>query len=287
MPLHQPRDEIGHSLRVRSLLLKSSNPQGSHRTNPIETTHLVSSHMMVDIASDQMLLRSHILYARKSVFPNVGTIVTPQLTDERFEYRGEPPRIPQNLKRGSDFLSGCIPEPGKKSKVKSSCGRRRGLIGGYRTVHFRARIVDVDGVQILPSELPRLNTAKHAFQHPTVSKRESRYKLYRDNAPRTFVKFINPAIPGWFPFSRVNASCHFARIWFLPVSLVIFIEEGRGRNGSEGTRRGWKEARRMQSSSHGLGRRKITKHRRYQDREDKTVRDTNRPVDKQQYKSRE
>ena len=67
MPLHQPRDGIGHSSLARSLLLESSNSQSSHRTSPIEITYLVSGHMVVDVASDQMLLRSHILYARESV----------------------------------------------------------------------------------------------------------------------------------------------------------------------------------------------------------------------------
>jgi len=66
MPLHQPRYEIGHSSRIRSLLLESSHPQSSHRHRPSETTHLVSAHMMANVTSDQVLLRSHILYTHES-----------------------------------------------------------------------------------------------------------------------------------------------------------------------------------------------------------------------------
>ena len=42
----------------------------------------------------------------------------------------------------------------------------------YRTVHFRALVVDIDGVQILPGKLPCLNasnTSKPMFQCPAIT----------------------------------------------------------------------------------------------------------------------
>jgi hypothetical protein len=68
--------------------------------------------------------------------PNIEATTTPR-TDERFENRGQPPRVSQNLERGSDFLNGYVPEPNEEIKVKPGRRtRRRGLIGDVAPCTF-------------------------------------------------------------------------------------------------------------------------------------------------------
>ena len=88
MPLSQPRYKISHSSRIGSLLLESSSPQSLHRPDPSETAYLVSGHMKLDVMSDQVLLRSHVLCNPMSQFPPSIKVTITQPTDECLKDRG-------------------------------------------------------------------------------------------------------------------------------------------------------------------------------------------------------
>ena len=86
MPLRQSEYEVCHSSGVGSLLLRSSNPQSSDQPNLPETAYLVSRHMKVNVVSDQVLLRSHVLYNIASQLTSIK-VTTTQRTDKSLKDR--------------------------------------------------------------------------------------------------------------------------------------------------------------------------------------------------------